>query len=110
VKPKNIQQINDELAILWEDGHESYFKLETLRRACPCAACGGERDVLGNVYRGAPQRFTAASFQLKSIEPVGGYAVRPTWGDGHGTGLYSFEALRTSCPCEECERKRKGIR
>jgi len=107
VKPKNIQQINDELAILWEDGHESYYKLETLRRACPCAQCGGERDVLGNVYRGQPQKFTLASFQLKSIEPVGGYAVRPTWGDGHGTGLYTFEALRQNCPCEECAAARK---
>ncbi len=106
MKPKNIQPINDELAILWEDGHESYYKLETLRRACPCAQCGGERDVLGNVYRGPQQHLTPASFQLRSLEAVGGYAIRPTWGDGHGTGLYTFDALRRLCPCEACEAAR----
>ena len=40
LEPANIQQIGDELAIVWNDGEESYFKLELLRRACPCAACG----------------------------------------------------------------------
>ena len=106
MKPKNIQQINDELAILWEDGHESYYKLEALRRMCPCASCGGERDVMGNVYCGTAQNYTAASFQLKSMDPVGGYAVRPTWGDGHSTGLYSFDFLRGICPCDDCAAKR----
>ncbi len=108
MKPKNIQQINDELAILWEDGHESYYKLEALRRACPCAGCGGERDVMGNEYRAAPRNLTPASFQLKSIEPVGGYAIRPAWGDGHATGLYSFDMLRENCPCEQCQAARKN--
>src|SRR6266487_2899146 len=51
LEPTNVQQIGDELAIVWNDGTESYFKLETLRRACPCAACGGEPDVLGNISR-----------------------------------------------------------
>lgn len=108
MKPRNIQQINDELAIQWEDGHESYFKLETLRRACPCAQCGGEKDILGNTYKGTPRNYSPSSFELRSIEAVGGYAIRPTWGDGHGTGLYSFDALRRSCPCDECEKGRKG--
>ena len=44
LEPTNIQQIGDELAIAWNDGTESFIKLETLRRACPCAACGGEPD------------------------------------------------------------------
>ena len=108
MRPQNIQQINDELAIVWEDGHESYFRLDTLRRACPCAQCGGERDILGNVYRGAPQQLSPTSFQLKGIEMVGGYAIRPTWGDGHSTGLHSFDALRNSCPCADCVAARKS--
>jgi hypothetical protein len=45
--PTNIQQIGNELAIQWSDGGESYLNLELIRRACPCAACGGEPDVLG---------------------------------------------------------------
>ena len=93
VAPKNIQLIGDELAIQWNDGTESYFSLETLRRACPCAACGGEPDVLGNVLR--PEvSYTEKSFMLVSFAMVGGYALQPRWGDGHDTGLYTFQYLR----------------
>ena len=49
LEPINIQQIGDELAVAWSDGAESFLKLEMLRRACPCAACGGEPDVLGRI-------------------------------------------------------------
>ncbi len=91
--PTNIQQIGNELAIQWNDGGESYFNLETLRRACPCAACGGEPDVLGNLAR--PElSYTPESFQLASFNIVGGYALQPRWRDGHDTGLYSFQYLR----------------
>jgi len=91
--PTNIQQIGNELAIQWNDGTESYFNLELLRRACPCAACGGEPDVLGNVLR--PEvNYTEESFQLRSFDLVGGYAIQPRWRDGHNTGIYSFQYLR----------------
>lgn len=93
LKPVNIQQIGNELAIAWNDGTESYFELEGLRRACPCAACGGEPDVLGNVLR--PQvRYTDRSFQLTGFDLVGGYALQPRWADGHSSGIYSFTYLR----------------
>jgi DUF971 family protein len=93
LEPTNIQQIGDELAIAWNDGTESYFNLEFLRRACPCAACGGEPDVLGNLSR--PQvSLTEQSFQLAGFGLVGGYAVQPRWADGHGSGIYSFTYLR----------------
>jgi len=89
----NIQHIGDELAIAWSDGVESYLPLERLRRACPCAGCGGEPDVLGFVVR--PEvTYTAASFALRGWGMVGGYAVQPAWGDGHGSGLYTFPFLR----------------
>ena len=91
--PKHFAVIGDELAIAWSDGEESFFKLETLRQSCPCAVCQGEADVLGEVERPA-RHFSAASFQMKAIQSVGGYALQPLWGDGHGTGLYSFAYLR----------------
>ena len=76
LEPTNIQQIGTELAISWNDGTESFFKLEMLRRACPCAGCGGEPDVLGNVLR--PQvSHTEKSFQLVGFDLVGGYGLRP---------------------------------
>lgn len=91
--PTNIQQIGDELAIAWSDGVESYLPLEALRRACPCAACGGEPDVLGHVER-PHVSYTLESFVLQRCEIVGGYALQPLWADGHGSGLYSFPYLR----------------
>jgi DUF971 family protein len=33
---------------------------------------------------------------------IGQYALAPTWGDGHDTGYYTFEALRRDCPCSAC--------
>jgi len=93
LEPTNIQQIGDELAIVWNDGMESYFNLEMLRRACPCAACGGEPDVLGNIMR-PNVSYTDASFDLIGFQIVGGYALQPRWRDGHGTGIYSFAYLR----------------
>ena len=91
--PTQIQSIGQELAIAWSDGTESYLALEALRRACPCAACGGEPDVLGHVVR--PQVvFTPQSFALTGFQVIGSYALQPTWADGHGTGLYTFPFLR----------------
>ena len=93
IRPANIQQIGAELAISWSDGAETFLPLETLRRACPCAACGGEPDVLGRVER--PQvSYDERSFALRGWQIAGGYAWQPFWQDGHATGLYSFDYLR----------------
>jgi DUF971 family protein len=93
LEPVNVQQIGEELAIAWNDGTESFLKLEMLRRACPCAACGGEPDVLGNVSR-PHVAYTHQSFQLIGFEMVGGYALQPRWADGHSSGIYGFTYLR----------------
>ena len=94
MRPMDMQQIGTELAIRWDDQTESFVPLEKLRRACPCAGCKGETDVMGNLYIGPPKAFKANSFQLKGIAHVGGYAIQPQWADGHSTGLYSFEMLK----------------
>ena len=95
MRATDIQQIGDDLAVKWDDGAESFIKLEKLRRACPCAGCKGEMDVMGNLYRGPEQQLTPRSFQLVRLAQVGGYAVQPQWADGHSTGLYSFDYLRS---------------
>jgi len=95
LEPTNIQQIGNELAIQWNDGIESYLDLQFLRRGCPCAACGGEPDVLGNIMsRPGGMSYADNSFELAGFEIVGGYAIQPRWRDGHGTGIYSFQYLR----------------
>ena len=93
LSPTSVQIIGDEFAIAWNDGAESFLKLDHLRRTCPCAACGGEPDVLGDVSR-PHVAYTDKSFQLAGFDFVGGYALQPRWADGHSTGIYSFTYLR----------------
>ena len=90
----DIQQIGDELAVKWDDSSESFIRLETLRRYCPCASCKGEVDIMGNVYKGPDRALSGAAFQLKRLSFVGGYALQPVWADGHASGLYSFDYLK----------------
>jgi len=94
MRPLDIQPIGGELAIKWEDGSESFVPLEKLRRYCPCAGCQGEADIMGNVYRGPEKALQPSAFQLMRVANVGSYAIQPIWGDGHATGIYSFDYLR----------------
>ena len=94
MNPADIQQIGEELAVKWDDNSESFISLEALRRACPCAGCMGERDIMGNLHKGPEKPLSARSFQLARIEYVGGYGVKPVWADGHSSGIFSFDYLR----------------
>ena len=112
MRPSDIQQIGEEVAIKWDDSSESYITLEKLRKACPCAGCKGEMDVMGNLYKGPERPLTPSSFQLVRLEMVGGYAVQPVWADGHATGLYTFEYLRKlagSAAAEGASGKKDGL-
>ncbi|HEU5072389.1 MAG TPA: DUF971 domain-containing protein [Verrucomicrobiae bacterium] len=93
VKLVDVQQVGNELAIKWADGTESFIPLEKLRRACPCAGCKGEMDVLGNLYKGPDIALRPESFRLRRITPVGTYALQPSWEDGHNSGIYSYDYL-----------------
>jgi DUF971 family protein len=94
MRPLDFQFIGRELAVKWDDGGESFILLEKLRRACPCAGCKGETDILGNPHKNPGEPLTARSFELLRIGRVGGYAIQPVWADGHATGLFSFEYLK----------------
>src|SRR5476651_625941 len=94
MRPTDLQQIGSELAIKWPDGAESFITLEYLRRHCPCAACQGETDIMGNLYKNPAQPLTPKSFQIVRFINVGGYAIQPVWADGHATGIYSFDYLK----------------
>jgi len=88
-----VAPFGNELALSWEDGLEQFLPMEMMRRACPCAVCCGEPDVMG---RGdAPARsYKPGSFELKSYEFIGGYGLKLSWADGHATGIYSYTLLR----------------
>ncbi len=93
-EPLNIQVIGTELAIAWNDGAESYLSAEDLRAASPSAETQGERDILGQRHGGGgPRKFP--DVMISGWEPVGNYAIRIDFSDGHRTGIYSWEYLRS---------------
>jgi DUF971 family protein len=94
MRPLDIQQIGNELAVKWDGGGESFIPLEKLRRRCPCAGCKGETDIMGNVYKNPAQPLMPKAFELVRFESVGGYAIQPVWRDGHATGIYPFDYLK----------------
>ena len=93
VPPKNIQLIGDQIAIVWQDGAESYIEASKLRAASPSAATTGERDILGNLHGGEFDKDYSEA-QVLDWQFVGTYAIRFRFSDGHASGLYSYELLR----------------
>jgi DUF971 family protein len=84
------------MQIVFEDGHQGHYPHEVLRGYCPCAQCQGHNGPIHFVPGG--------DLELTEIGEVGNYALRLTWGDGHGTGIYSFVFLRRLCACPACSQ------
>jgi DUF971 family protein len=76
------------VALTWLDGTRTTFELEDLRLACPCAECRGRRE-----QGRAPWQPGPVPLSVVAAELVGGWGISLTWSDGHGTGIYSWEAL-----------------
>lgn len=102
-RPRNVAIAGPDLAIAWADGHESYLPLARLRKECPCATCRAEIE---KDRAAGPLRILKAGISgppaITRIVPVGAYALQIVWGDGHDSGIYTYELLRNACPCEEC--------
>ena len=93
LKPRDIQLIGTEVAIIWEDGSESFIPMTFLRERSPSAANRGERDIFGTLYGGdGPKKFPDVT--VTAWHQVGGYAIRFDFSDRHNTGIYSFKYLR----------------
>ena len=97
IKLEYHEILNDLILLKWSDSTEDVLKLKLMRSNCPCANCAGEKDVFGNIYKGEIRPNSEKSFLLSGLQPVGYYALRPYWQDGHHSGIYSFEMLRALC-------------
>jgi DUF971 family protein len=102
VLPTEINHVTSRgiVRITWDDGHAGEYEQEYLRGYCPCAMCQGH---------GAQTRFIPApGATLVGIRAVGNYAIELRWRDGHNTGIYTFDYLRSLCPCEACQARRSS--
>lgn len=112
MKLKKIARIDaGTVELLWiEDDNSTHVgrtSLQTLRDGCPCAGCQGE-TVLLHTYKPAPETNPhPRKYELVSAEPVGSYAMKFVWGDGHDQGLYTWEHLRSLCQCPACSASRQ---
>jgi DUF971 family protein len=95
--------------ITWSDGHTSHYDFPYLRDECPCATCNDERVKKSSFAAAGPASAAAAVLPMfkpkvsaRSANAVGNYAIQITFSDGHATGIYSYDHLRTLCPCPNC--------
>jgi ATP-binding protein involved in chromosome partitioning len=80
------------LRFTWADGRRSDYDWEYLRWRCPCASCSGEGEYPGTLQGRTSLR--PDEVEMIDVELVGRYAVKPTWRDGHDTGIFTFRNLR----------------
>jgi DUF971 family protein len=101
MRPVKIERrSSSELRVRWEDGHEGRHTTPALRRYCPCAGCKAEHDATDGPA--LLPIIVPGKHDLRSVEPVGSYALQLSWADGHRTGIYTFDYLRRLCECERC--------
>jgi len=82
-----LHQKSRVLEVAFADGRNFRLPYEFLRVYSPSAEVKGHgpgQEVLQTGKRGV---------EIRSLEPVGSYAVQPIFSDGHSTGIYSWEYL-----------------
>jgi ATP-binding protein involved in chromosome partitioning len=79
------------LSVLWQDGRRDDLDVRDVRLACMCALC--VQEMSGKKI--LDPKTVRTDVAPRTITSVGTYAVTIAWNDGHGSGIYSFEHLRS---------------
>ena len=82
-----LHQQSRVLELTFDDGRSFRLPYEYLRVFSPSAEVRGHgpgQEVLQTGKR---------DIEIRHVEPVGSYAIQPTFSDGHATGIYSWEYL-----------------
>lgn len=87
--PTEIRQITKDrlIKISWDSGETFDYTMEYLRVQCPCASCSGHTPDQAQLVDGKQD------VTVRSIAPVGHYAIKLFFSDEHDTGVYSWETL-----------------
>jgi DUF971 family protein len=99
LRPQTIRREGDDrLYIEWTDGQRGTVTWDTLRTQCPCATCREEREKPPDPFRILSEKELAAGRSRPvAMTPVGYYAYKITWSDGHDSGIFTLENLRELC-------------
>jgi DUF971 family protein len=104
LSPREIRRNESNgLVISWTDGLVQEISSATLRSQCPCAECREKRGDDGHSKPLTPKKRALRVIEssldqelsLEQIWAVGQYAIGLRWGDGHDSGIYTFEYLRS---------------
>jgi DUF971 family protein len=89
VQPANVELREDStaLAVTWPDCGTRLLGAETLRRASR-AASEVRRRIEGIELAIPP------GLHVSAVEPIGNYALRLSFSDGHDRGIYPWSYLR----------------
>lgn len=82
-----LHQKSRVLEVAFDDGRSFRLPYEYLRVFSPSAEVRGHgpgQEVLQVGKR---------EVEIRHVEPVGSYAIQPTFSDGHATGIYSWDYL-----------------
>lgn len=105
--PVDLRPVGEhELLVTWKDQHRSLFHCRELRFLCPCAYCVDE----WSGKRTVDPDHLPEQIKVFKTEPVGRYGLKFYWSDGHSTGIYSFDYLRSLCPCAHCKKESGNAR
>lgn len=87
--PTEIRLVKDRtrLIVSFEDGSLLALPAELLRVMSPSAELRGHSEAERQTVGGK------RNVRLLSVEPVGNYAVKLSFDDGHATGIYTFPFL-----------------
>lgn len=83
----------------WSDGTEHFLAVGLLRRQSPSADMRELRaEMARNPFTVLPANAPAQGpLAIDAVEPVGHYALRIRFNDGHDTGIYTWSYLRGLC-------------
>ena len=84
-----VKRSEQALAISFDDGRAFALPYSTLRRESPSAEVQGH-----GAGPKPPAPVIAEDIQVTKAEPVGRYAVRLFFSDGHSSGLFTWAYLR----------------
>lgn len=89
VRPTDItvHKKSKELEISYDDGMTYSLPFEFLRVYSPSA------EVRGHFGQGAKLVLNKKDVMISDIKPVGNYAIKIIYDDGHDTGLYDWDYL-----------------
>ncbi len=100
--PVSLRREGDRLHIDWSDGHRSVYTWSHLRANCPCAGCREERNKPPDPFHILEPNELVPLAPVR-MAPVGRYAYKIVWSDGHDTGIFTLEHLRALCQCSRCQ-------